>query len=89
MNMAIDSKGDIWFTENDRGANKIAQLVISSVPEIPAAHIHAHSEENKVHTEEMQESAVGGKVPLWVYISGILLIVVVISVLVFMKKKAV
>ncbi len=89
MNMAIDSKGDIWFTENDRGANKIAQLVISSVPDAPVASTHVHSEENKVHTEEMHESAVGGKVPLWVYISGILLIVAVISALVFMKKKAV
>jgi len=87
MNMAIDSKGDIWFTENDRGANKIAQVVISSVPDIPAAHMHEHSEENKGHTEGMQESAVGGKVPLWVYVSGILLVIVVISALVFVKKK--
>lgn len=87
MHMAIDSKGDIWFTESDRGANKIAQLVISSVPEIHAAHIHAHSEENKGHAEEMQESAAAGKVPLWVYVSGILLIVVVISAVVFVKKK--
>ena len=90
MNMAIDSKGDIWFTENERGANKIGQLVISSVPEIHEAHKHEHSEGDKRYAEEMQKSAVGGKVPLWVYISGILLIVVVvISALVFVKKKAV
>ncbi|MBI3583860.1 MAG: hypothetical protein HY096_07915 [Nitrospinae bacterium] len=88
MHLAIDSKGDIWFTENERGANKIAQLVISSVPEIPASHKHEHSEGNKGQAEGMHESSDdGNKVPLWVYISGILLIVVVISALVFVKKK--
>src|SRR3990172_7477269 len=87
MHMAIDSKGDIWFTEHDRGANKIAQVVITSVPDIPAAHMHEHSEDNKGQAEGLQESAVVGKVPLWVYVSGILLIVVVISALVFVKKK--
>jgi virginiamycin B lyase len=87
MNMAIDSKGDIWFTEHERGANKIAQLVISTVPDAPVASTHVHSEENKGQVEGVQESAVVGKVPLWVYPSGILLIVVIISALIFVKKK--
>ncbi|OGV99696.1 MAG: hypothetical protein A3I04_04565 [Nitrospinae bacterium RIFCSPLOWO2_02_FULL_39_110] len=81
MNMAIDSKGNIWFTEHERGANKIAQLVISTVPDAPVASTHVHSEEN-IQTPD-------SGMPLWIYVSGILLVIVVISALVFMKKKAV
>ena len=32
MNVAVDSRGDVWFTESDRHANKIARLVVSTIP---------------------------------------------------------
>lgn len=85
-NMATDSKGDIWFTESDRGANKIARVVMSTVPDVSA--IHVHSEEAKGQEGAGRESAVSGNIPLWVYASGILLIAVIISAVVFIKKKA-
>lgn len=32
MNVALDSKGDVWFTESDRNSNSIARLVSSTIP---------------------------------------------------------
>ncbi len=31
MDIEIDASGDVWFTENDRNANKIARLVVSTI----------------------------------------------------------
>jgi streptogramin lyase len=36
MDIEIDSKGDIWFTQSGHKANKIARLVRSTVPEAEA-----------------------------------------------------
>lgn len=36
MDIEIDSRGDIWFSQSDRKANKIARLIRSTVPEAEA-----------------------------------------------------
>ena len=52
MNMDIDSKGDIWFTESGRDANKVARIVKASVPENSGRSALLNSDEIKAERNE-------------------------------------
>ncbi len=84
MQMVIDGNGDIWFTESSFGANKIAQLVISSLPkegDHETEELHGHTEESESRVQKNKERS-----PILLLAFGVLAIFIVYLALKYLKK---
>ncbi len=87
MGIAIDSKGDIWFTESGQMANKIARLVRNTVPAAPGLTPKAGMEENLQKVADEEEH---GK-QSWLYkygAAGVAVLLMIVGVYVMLKTPS-
>lgn len=91
MNIDIDSKGDIWFTQSDRKANRIARLVSSTMPGNKETSVGAEqavlAEEEKEQTTKTTSHKMSKTINLYV-IAGVLIVAIIIVLIATRKVSS-
>ncbi|MDH5508744.1 MAG: hypothetical protein OEZ32_00125 [Nitrospinota bacterium] len=81
MGVTVDAKGDVWFTQSDRHANKISRLIVSSLKTDQAL-------TPRVHKDQNAEAAKAGGRGMTMLIILTLVVILVVGTGVFMFRKA-
>ncbi|MDH5639527.1 MAG: hypothetical protein OEZ04_13660, partial [Nitrospinota bacterium] len=84
MGVTVDAKGDVWFTQSDRHANKISRLITSSIQTEEA---HKSSGPGELQAEDTKDGGRGGMTML-VILSLVVILILGTGVFMFRKAKS-